>query len=392
MPIRIYALLALFALSATMCSPATSTPEALAATPVPVSTSLPVAATEPPSPIPVATATITATPRLAGSDYPLVNIAVQAIRVADDDGERQATITPEQVRAWVDKASEIYAVAGIRFLFDPQKDVGERRSTLLNNIAGPADARWLAEADYGDEIAAQYPGKLVVFFHHGPGDVPASDGLSWHDYNFAIMPGWDASICGAQNIGLLAQVIGHYLGLQHTFPAVFATKAEAESYFKDRGSDPAIFDGDGFSDTAPDPYIQNDFIQCDPVNSIQMDGAEFHLPRGNIMSRYASAIELSPQQILRARSILALRMKNGMVMPSNHLAPRLVEAESLAVLDQVECAPEVQNMSPWGVRQWSRGQQFLVSANRGGMLSLALPVAQAGRYQLNAYLTYGPNY
>jgi len=26
------------------------------------------------------------------------------------------------------------------------------------------------------------------------------------------------------------------------------------------------------------------------------------------------------------------------------------------------------------------------------MLSLALPVAQAGRYQLNAYLTYGPNY
>jgi hypothetical protein len=389
---RIDVIFVLFFLVVTACAPAVATAiptPKLTATTAPVlppSTPVPVTLTPTASPSP----TITATPHFAKSDYELVSFAIQAYQV--DNGGRQANIAPDQVRQWVDKANVIFAVAGIRFLFDPQSDFGELRSTLINNMAGVADTRWIAEVTLGDQIAARHPGKLVVFFRYGPGPSASGEAFSWSDYNFVVMPGWDTPICGSQNIGMFAQAVGHYLGLPHTYAAIFKTKAEAEAFYRNHASNPMVFDGDHFSDTVPDPFIANDFIQCEPVPVIQIGDSEFRLPRDNVMSNYAASFEFSPQQIAQLRWMLALRMKNGMSIPTNRNAPDPIQAESLPITKQLECAPEVQNMSPWGAHQWNRDQQLLVNANNGCTLSLSLAVEQAGRYRLDAYLTYAPNF
>lgn len=198
------------------------------------------------------------------SEFPVITVPIQAILIVDDDGGRRTDITAAQVAAWVSKANEIYAWSGIQFIFSEQ-DFVTVKSTLLNNIAGVEDQNWVDEVAFGNQVAARYPDKLVVFFRWGPGEGSTGGGFSADTYNFVAMPGFGTSVCGYQNIGMLAHEIGHYLGLSHTFPRVFHSVAEAELALKNNGNDPAIFDADGFSDTPPDPYIGRDEYQCQPV-------------------------------------------------------------------------------------------------------------------------------
>jgi hypothetical protein len=79
----------------------------------------------------------------------------------------------------------------------------------------------------------------------------------------------------------------------------------------------SIFDGDGYTDTEPDPFIRLDTLQCGPgLATLTLAGLEFRPPRTNIMSYYhpESSIpsefrSLSPRQINRVRDLFRIRFE-----------------------------------------------------------------------------------
>ena len=349
-----------------------------------------------PTPVNTPAATLTLVPSLTPtativSEYPVITVPVQAIRVRDDDGGRSTKITGAQVAAWVSKANEIYAWSGIQFTYSGHDPVSIY-STLLNNINGVEDQNWFEEVAYADQVAAQYPDKLVVFFRWGPGAQPTGGAFSWIDYNFVAMPGFDNTyVCGYQNIGVLAHEIGHYLGLIHTFSGGFNSLVEAEAALESTGNNPAIFDADGLSDTPPDPFIALDEYQCQPVPGVTLNGTFFPVPRDNIMSYYEVRTGLSEMQIVRARWILSMRMAHGMSMPKNAQTPDPVEAQDMSPLSS-GCSTGIQVMSAWGKEQWYNGDQIFVSSSQNCTVALGLPVKTAGRYRLDLYLTSTPDF
>ncbi len=130
-------------------------------------------------------------------------VPVQAIRVADDDGQRRTLVTPDEVADWFAYANEVFAIAGIAFSFDPNADdSADLNSTLLNNVSGVDDLDWRTARDFGKSGARGYPDKLVVFLRRGPGPGIGAGGFSWWDYNFVVMPRFAGSLCGHQNISL----------------------------------------------------------------------------------------------------------------------------------------------------------------------------------------------
>ncbi len=334
------------------------------------------------TPSPTETITPTAT---TYSQYPYIEVPIQAVVVSDDDGSRATPITYDKIKAWVDKANEVWAPAGIRFLFTPQ-DMSTLANTLVNGLAGPTYEIWPAQRAAANQVAAQYPGKLVVFFRWGLEAEPTTGGFTWIDMNFVVMPIFEFFVCGHQNIEMLAHEIGHYFGLPHTFPELFHSLDEAVTYFSDNGNDPNIFNFDGFSDTLPDPYIEIPLYQCENTASVTLNGIEFELPRDNLMSYYDRADTLSEQQNLRARWFLEKRMENDMAMPVNLDAPTPLEAEDLAILDISGCTSNLTNMANWGRDRWMGDDVLFLSSSPNCSVTFGLSVQVTGRYRLDAYL------
>ena len=100
---------------------------------------------------------------------PRLTVPVQAIQVMDDDGGRPAEITPGEAGQWIDEANNVFAESGSWFDFDPRTDFTTLKSTLLNTMYDSEDVNWVEEISFGNEVAARFPGKLVVLFCHGPG-------------------------------------------------------------------------------------------------------------------------------------------------------------------------------------------------------------------------------
>jgi Pregnancy-associated plasma protein-A len=321
-----------------------------------------------------------------------LDIPIQAVRISDDDGGRPTAITPRQVKRWIDYANAVYAHAGVHFRYEISDGLAERRSTLLNNIDGTADRDWLQSKRAGNLLAAEHPGKLTVLFRHGPGPNPTGHAFSWIDYDFVAMVAFDVStVCGRQNIGNFAHEVGHYLGLSHAFKREFDTVTDADAWLKDHRGDLACFDGDGLSDTPPDPFIKA--LQCKSEGTILLQGQRIVIDRNNIMGYWPGPRPtVSLQQVEIVRWFVHRRMQTGMLLATNREARHPLEAEALEISGRRGVRTDTRNMNEFGAGNWSGDTQLSVKGGPGSGLTFEVLVEKSGRYRLSAYLTMGPDF
>jgi len=339
----------------------------------------------------------------AASASETITLRVQAIRLADDDGGRPADTAAAEFSQWVEFANASFAPAGIAFAYDPVADFAEVRSTFLNNLADPNDTfpDWRAQGTLGNEIAARYPGKVLVIMRHGPGPTSDYGGSGSPSHGFIILPGFGVSIhCGSTALLWFAHEMGHYLGLGHTMPNLpaFASIAEAAAYFVQNGRTVSVFDGDGLSDTLPDPYMR--FLECATTTAAAtLDGVVFQLPRDNLMSYYKEAAVLTPMQCAIVRDMAALVIRGDGRYPTNVAATGFpagtlrFEAEDLANAhsgpEPVE--QEMTGFAPYPFSpRWSQDAQLYWGAGSGKWLTLYFSVPETRRYSVFAYATLSP--
>lgn len=207
----------------------------------------------------------------------VIHVRMEAVMVSDDDGSNPGGIaTVAQLKYWVDQANDTYKAsnAHLQLDFDPDKDIAHLKDSCLNRLNHNQNG-------HAAQAAAQYPGKMVVFFRAyqpKPGSEckgnAGTTGNGYTAYNpyvpvgspgcpgpsgkkcsasFVVMPsvfcgtgvgidfkdsknpgpsvptsGKDASGCPIfiagnglifiQNYNELVHEVGHYFGLPHTFP------------------------------------------------------------------------------------------------------------------------------------------------------------------------------
>ena len=208
----------------------------------------------------------------------VIHVRMEAVIISDDDGSNPGGIVSiEQLKQWVRQANQSYRASHARLLldFDPDQDLTHLKDSCLNRLNHNQNERAAA-------AAAQYPGKMVVFFRayaQKPGlECRENSGVTGNGYtaynpyvpvgtrgcrerggkgcsaSFVVMPsvycntgvgidfkdsrnpgpsvpasGTDASGCPIfvqpktglifiQNFNELVHEVGHYFGLPHTFP------------------------------------------------------------------------------------------------------------------------------------------------------------------------------
>jgi hypothetical protein len=342
--------------------------------------------------LPAVTLSLFWTHACAAADTPLT-IPVRFFQVSDDDGKRETVVHVDGLQRQLDFMNKAFEPAQVRFTFDPAHDFLPLRSTIVNDMLGTGDANWVSASREGNRIAAGCPGKLVVFVRHGPGPGQTGRSFSWFDYNFIAFAG------GPRPYWSLAHETAHYFGLAHPHGGPeFKSVKEAVAYFSKHGMRPAVFDGDGLKDTPPHPAIIPLYQGRDRL--ITLDGHPFTILRGNVVSYYhypkpegdLAAGTMTPEQLVRLRWFLLMRLKHGMAMPTNSLIAHPIEAASLRVLRTHKCHVSPQPMDGFFKDHWSGKRQLFGRGDMGGQVTLALPVPRSGRQQLVVALTHAPDY
>jgi hypothetical protein len=324
-----------------------------------------------------------------------VTMGVHAVFVSDDDGSQAVTITPAEVAQMVTDANVVFASSGIVLEFDPQAGAGDWewiQNSLLNEMYGVGHPQWAQQKAAGDAIASLTPDEMVVFFRWGPDPTPTGMGFSWTDYDFIVMPGGLGTDCGLPDMGWFAHEAGHYLGLFHTMGAIFDTEAQALAHFLATGSDPQVYEGDGRTDTFPDPYVSA--LHCDgTATSLDLAGTVFPLPRTNVMSYYTKnpVVEASPSQGWTARQVAVLRSGQSLdtLVPGVGTA---TEGESLIPV-VTGGTWDLQEMTTIFHGRWSGGSQlFWIDGALGDCLTTSISVPSGGTFDLYASVTAAPDY
>ena len=316
-------------------------------------------------------------------------VPLRPVLLSNDDGTDTAVVSPEEIVDWVLAANEVFAPARIGFSYDPTRDIDTIEDTLANGLEGPDSRRWIDRVIRANELAARYPGELVVFFRSEPGEQE----IGSHHLNFVMMGEWEDELaCGEPDRMLLAHRIGLYLGVPHTFAAIHETSADAADTLSDALQDPEVFDGDTFPTTPPDPAVYPEH-QCSGEQTVMIGGLELELPRSNIMSHYEERSELSLAQADQARWTLGLREANQMAAPSNTVVADTHEAEDVLVATRGPCGlGSVEDMADLVGYQWVEADQLVFPSEEGCMLDFEIPVATEGSYALVALATRSPDY
>ena len=320
--------------------------------------------------------------------YPAFSIHIQAVSLANDDGSDRSSIALDQIIHWVYQANLIFSQASLRFYFDPGVDSIDYDNSILNNVTGMMDPNWDKAVVEGGKITQASSGKLVVLFRNPPMD---GDVGSWEE-DFIFMPSGVQQVCGQPDESLLAHQIGHYLGLNNTFPKLFANISDAEKAYEKSGFSAAFFDGDGLSDTPPDAYVNKSEFQCGEKLNIKISNADFNLTRGNLMSYYMPRSQLTPLQITRARFISALRSRNESMIPSNREPVSPIQFEDLPLTYRFWCDPQIKDMSGTLKRGWNGGSFVNIPAGYGSICTYTIDIPESKFYELTLYATKMPDY
>ncbi len=272
-------------------------------------------------------------------------------------------------------ANKIYSKVRIRFVWSPARDSAVLRNTVINslmprNLRAPTRERapGAGTPEQGDrechELAERYPGKMLVLFRWGDHiRNPTGNGYSGGQASWVVMPSPRTTNAGLRN---LSHEAGHYFGLGHTFARQFGSVADASEFLKNRGGDTSVFDGDGMSDTLPDPGL--DIPSDSDVRTVALNGKVVSVPKGNVMSymHWDGHDWISNQQGERVRALYRFRSRFGMVFPTNIHAPVPLEAESLSFETRGDLSAESQPMARFGSACWSGDEQVWASGRPGG--------------------------
>ncbi len=235
-------------------------------------------------------------------EAPRYELRLHIIALADDaNGTNATTTTPAQIADFTNLANQVFASANVRFTFDPKWDWTTLIDRDLNqNLdAGNSGNNW----GKANQIAARYPGKIVVFlrnrafsnFAFVPNtgqSVPVDSPTPPLFPNFIAFLGDSA---GAQrNRQNFSHELGHFLGLYHPHLGWGndrgTTDADIESLQRSRGAN--ALDGDLIADTPQDPgptYWKNkSWAFCDPARpSTTVGGVTYTPDRANVMGYFA---------------------------------------------------------------------------------------------------------
>jgi len=316
-------------------------------------------------------------------------VPLRPLLLSNDDGTDAAVVSPEEIIQWVVAANEAFAPARIGFSYDPAAQIDTIRETLVNGLAGPDSPRWIDRVVRANELAARYPGELVVFFRAEPGEPEVGS----HHLNFVMMGEWeDELLCGEPDETALAHRLGLYLGMPHTFSSIHESSTEAADTLSDALQDPSVFDGDDLAGTLPDPAVYPEH-QCSGEQIVTIGGLEFELPRSNIMSHYEERSQVSLAQAERARWTLDLREANQMAAPSNTVVADVQEAQDVLVATRGPCGlGSIEDMGEWVGYQWFGADQLVFPSAEACELDFEIPVPSEGTYGLVALATRSSEY
>jgi hypothetical protein len=284
------------------------------------------------------------------------HISIQVISTADDDGANAASVTASQITSRLATVNQVFAPADVEFVFDETDDFLKINSTLLNrdftlleppNLEGDKwDHEPLVDVESHnearEELAKQYPHKLVLLFHNRKKLAKDPDTGHWQ----VVSKGGGSSGWAARYVNMstssgandLAHEIGHYLQIPHPFVSGVGTVAEAATRIKDyvegghpksQGLDALDGDRDWVLDTPAD--VAGSIFEAEGLE-VCGDVGEISIPvtfadqskktytlapdRSLVMSYFKGCPgpkTISPQQARRVRDGLELRLRDALI-------------------------------------------------------------------------------